>query len=146
MSAMAVNDYRRAGARWLTVVTLVLSAIYVGQIVPHAHAEEQHVTSEPVPAHHSHSPGDHSHNGEGESAPAEKTHHHHAISWHLDLHFLRSHQEGQKTTSESDGAHLCSVMPVGTDLRQSGYHAAFSNMLESLPVPPADSRGPPLTR
>jgi hypothetical protein len=96
--------------RWFVVATFALAIAYATQLVPHAHGHDHDVLAgthhsgseqrgvhshRPDHQHHHGAAEDHRHGHQGhpDAAPEadspQHAHHHHVLTWHIDLHSLR---------------------------------------------------------
>ena len=132
----------------------VFAIAYVCQLVPHAHGaaltDRTHPGTEQR-GHHGHHPDSHHDHGHAHDhhtpPPGQKTgapeqpHHHHALTWHIDLHSLRVQPPVVELA-------LCAALAAGIDF--GAVSAARSLPIEHWNPPPGYTpashlapRGPP---
>ncbi len=143
------NRTRQQNRSLIIGILPILTLLYLAQLVPHSHSRPGHGEPLPEPVSHAGHSHTHSHSHDDpedkkDDSPAE-SHHHHALSDHMDLHTVRIVVQNW---APSQSLALVVTPIVNGAVEQSNQRAAISD----FDVPPDDapsslraSRAPPLT-
>jgi hypothetical protein len=140
---MRVSNTHKRPVLWLGFA-LALPLLYALQLIPHAHAGHPHVDDHDVPVPHSHhSHSHHEHEDDHEVDPPDGPHHHHAPTYHLDTHSLRTHVP-RLDIDDANALDIDGLDPADTNSPdRDRTFVSEDPPPEPIPITVVGARGPP---